>query len=395
MCALSAQLEERAADSGAPAGSSSFNLTLLNRMVPEHGRLGKQRAKQERDYGMGPISVSWHADSSLQDDTTISVYVAHHAATADNFALPAGAPEPPAPAPWKVALRVVHDAEGPAFRAAGGVPGRRDDVTPAVLQPLHDGDAYHMLADFNHHHQHAVIQPEPAPPGLRVGLHVAGQGTGQGAGQGAAAAALDVRYSSTHRVAVEEGATFDSVHRRCMRGLAGAEIAEIASQSLSPGSDACAALAQMAEEQACLDLLEFEWLRQWYVQGAAHRDSHAAWWLPKIRKLEDCWLALERLACQRVRRARAAIQPGSAAPQHLAVVELLHGALSRRQRLRSAWAQRACDPIFSELDESYRPLTCLHDAQGPPLAGCLPGELSTIVDELAELVAVQKRRRVK
>ena len=26
---------------------------------------------------------------------------------------------------------------------------------------MNDGDCYHMVDDFNHHYQHAVIQPEP------------------------------------------------------------------------------------------------------------------------------------------------------------------------------------------------------------------------------------------
>ena len=39
----------------------------------------------ERDYGMGLMHVSWHADSSLQDYSTISVYVAEHPAARQNF----------------------------------------------------------------------------------------------------------------------------------------------------------------------------------------------------------------------------------------------------------------------------------------------------------------------
>jgi hypothetical protein len=97
--------------------------------------------------------------------------LAHHPASQRTFDTPAPAPQPSA-APqraWRVALRVVHDVEGPTMRAtltAGGE-GRReeskrdDDVTPAVLIPMNDGDCYHMVDDFNHHHQHAVIQPEP------------------------------------------------------------------------------------------------------------------------------------------------------------------------------------------------------------------------------------------
>ena len=167
---LSKKLEDRAVTQGcARDGTSRFNLVLLNRMAPEELRA----AKREKVYGMGPLSVAWHADSSLQDFTAISVYVAHHPASQRTFDTPAPAPQPSA-APqraWRVALRVVHDVEGPTMRAtltAGG-DGKReeskrdDDVTPAVLIPMNDGDCYHMVDDFNHHHQHAVIQPEPTP----------------------------------------------------------------------------------------------------------------------------------------------------------------------------------------------------------------------------------------
>ena len=94
---------------------------------------------------------------------------------------------------------------------------------------------------------------------------------------------------------------------------------------------------------------------------------------------------------QRVRAVRAAARAdAAAAPSELCA--LLHGALSRRQRLRSAWAQRARDPLFEELDEGYRPLPCLHAAHaaaagGGALAGTLPEELAAVVDELAELGA--------
>ena len=125
--------------------------------------------------------------------------------------------------------------------------------------------------------------------------------------------------------------------------------------------------------------------------GAAHRDAHATWWSSRIRKLEEIWLALERLTCQRVRKVRAASATTSEA---LRALERLHSALSRRQRLRSAWAQRARDPIFTELDEGYQPLACLHDAQGP-LAGTLPGELSGTVDELADVLRKTVLKRGK
>eukprot|EP01046_Picozoa_sp_COSAG06_P048847 COSAG06_NODE_7386_length_2522_cov_1.635163_3_plen_141_part_00 len=71
---------------------------------------------------------------------------------------------------WRVALRVVHDIEGPNSKANNDITqskGRKrdyravgedgvktstidDNVTPAVVIQTNDGDAYYMLGDFNH-----------------------------------------------------------------------------------------------------------------------------------------------------------------------------------------------------------------------------------------------------
>ena len=239
MRALSAQLGARAHELGGE--SNGFNLVLLNRMTPE----ARKSAKQERDYGLGPVSVSWHADCSLRDFTTISVYVAQHPLERSNFELPVPPPRPPQPQPWRVALRVVHDAEGPTMRAACGALGERDRTTPAVLLPLHDGDAYHMLGDFNHHHQHAVIQPDndgvsrrdAARAEAATAAAAAAAAAGEVEAVGEVGAAGEVRYSSTHRVAVEEGETVGSVRRR-------------AQQALVDSGEAGGDLAHWREEQA-------------------------------------------------------------------------------------------------------------------------------------------------
>ena len=184
MRSLSRKLDQRAEAQGGT--KNGFNLVLLNSMVPE----ARQVAKQERDYGLGSVSVSWHADCSLQDFSTISVYLAQHPCSQDNFTSDSLSPSQLHSHPWRLALRVVPHAEGPTMRAANGALGERDRVTPAVLHPMHDGDVYHMLNAFNHHHQHAVIQPELLPAAAHE-LAVAGWSGG------------DVRYSSTHRVAIE------------------------------------------------------------------------------------------------------------------------------------------------------------------------------------------------
>ena len=391
---LSRKLERRAvacADGDLP-GPSAFNLVLLNRMEPE----ALARAKQEKSYGMGAVSVSWHADSSLQDFSTISVYVAHHAADVANFATPPPPPAPPEAQPWRVALRAVRDVEGPTMRAATRQETRRDDTSvPAVLLPLHDGDVYHMLGDFNHHHQHAVIQPD-------------------GAGAGS------VRYSSTHRVALEEGHTYQSIRRRCRAALAASASAqEEATTAAAPegggggggggGGEGCAARWQ--EEQACLSELEFEWLRQYYIQGSGHADSLAYFWRRKIGKLEALWHELEQLTARRLELLREAAAGGGAEARRGSTAALvdahhrrlgflieasvvLRGALVRRQRLRASWGERERDAIFGELPPSYAPTPCLHRGASPPAEGAsLPHELSASIKEVEALQVALGRQK--
>ena len=52
------------------AGSTRFRLTLINRMEPT---ALKPDLKEEPEFGMGKVSVSWHADSSLEHESTIAV----------------------------------------------------------------------------------------------------------------------------------------------------------------------------------------------------------------------------------------------------------------------------------------------------------------------------------
>lgn len=116
--------------------------------------------------------------------------------------------------------------------------------------------------------------------------------------------------------------------------------------------------------QACLDCLEFEWLRQWHAQGPAHRDVHG-WWASRMDALEQLWLALERLTCVRVRAALGAVGPSRGSASQGGSDEellLLREALARRQRLRSSWAERGRDPLYAALDAGHQPMPCLHAA---------------------------------
>lgn len=56
---------------GAAGGSCAFNLTLINRMECS---AAKRDLKPDPLFAMGKCSVSWHADSCLEDFSTIGMY---------------------------------------------------------------------------------------------------------------------------------------------------------------------------------------------------------------------------------------------------------------------------------------------------------------------------------
>ena len=39
--------------------------------------------------------------------------------------------------------------------------------------------------------------------------------------------------------------------------------------------------------------IEFEWLRQWYIQGTNHQQLHMVYWQDKIAELEKIWFKLQ------------------------------------------------------------------------------------------------------
>lgn len=65
-------LQKEAGEGGEPGreggGSCAFNLTLINRM---ESSATKRDLKPDPLFAMGKCSVSWHADSCLQDFSTI------------------------------------------------------------------------------------------------------------------------------------------------------------------------------------------------------------------------------------------------------------------------------------------------------------------------------------
>ena len=209
-----------------PVGSADYNLTLVNKM---EATSTKKDLKQENAYGMGKISVGWHRDSGLRDFSSIAVYQTLKDTP------------PNESQPWGVALRAMD----------GGSGGVLNDVPPLVV-PLPSGSLYYMLDEFNHNHEHAVI-----------------------AGGGG------IRYSSTHRVAREGAGTWQYIRDKVKsflstmeqydmeRGIVKDSDPSTPDQSSRKRSEK-KLISHVRAQQNLMTEIEFEWIRQWYIQGKTH-----------------------------------------------------------------------------------------------------------------------------
>ncbi|CAM9201039.1 unnamed protein product [Ectocarpus sp. 4 AP-2014] len=334
-------------------GSCEFNVALINRMEPSDDR---PDLKLEPTFGQDRCSVSWHADSCLENYSSIAVYhVTDPETKNENANADGGDANPAVPANWRIALRVEPDAEGPSggkLKLAATVnESSRVDRAPAVAVALPSRSAYFLLDDFNHHHQHAVL---------------AGQSH---------------RWSSTHRVAKKQGHSFDYISGRCRTVL---------------GDGHRRTLKQWKTEQLTLAELEFEWIRQFYVQGRAHHALHS-WWHGPLQVLLRFWSLLEaktavvvntlqgaaewrfdhhqqqqsgvgvveaagagaddkreKKARQKRVRQRQAVESLGGRVAYSAIAE----ALGDRAEKRRQWAEREKDKVFERLPADSRPMSC-------------------------------------
>ncbi|CAE8644257.1 unnamed protein product [Polarella glacialis] len=360
---LISKAEEQAVAVGcdAPPYSSCFNLTLINRMDP---------ADSGAPNKLGAVSVSWHADSSLVDYSTITVYVAEHDATQDSFGLSPARPCKPCDDPWRVALRHTPNVQGPEKSCPWEVaaqetakPVKRRAKAKVHTVPIHDGDIYHLIGDFNHHNQHAVLAGRDAVLAVRRGMPVLG-GSGT------------IRYSSTHRVALTEGHSYRSVKQRCSTALS------VALADMIP------AAAQVHEEQQCSLELEFEWIRQFFIQGKAHREA-LPWWHSKMDELVFLWRQFEVLTAQRLTLLRRAAAGKVGTSELDPFCLALKNGLQKRAELREAWRQREHDPLLKKQPANRQPLQCLFDApsDAPHGAGseALPHNVWPLVEEISQI----------
>lgn len=289
-------------------GSAQFNLTLVNKMEPA------KELKREAEYGMGKISVGWHRDSGLKDFSSIAVYqslkeVNPCSKNSDSS--------------WGVALRAMD----------GGAGGPLPNVPPLLI-PLPSGSLYYMLDDFNHNHEHAVI-----------------------AGSGGS-----IRYSSTHRVAREGQGTWQYIRDKLKHFPSTADILEecqnsvVNSSSLSMKKQRERLVSHVRSKQNLMNEVEFEWIRQWYIQGRKHAALHLYWHNP-IRVLCDSFCELERATSQLLDLLS---DVGTEKKSYITedLYDVLIEALSEKSKLRSFWKEKYRDPIFETIPDDERPFPC-------------------------------------
>ena len=198
--------------------------------------------------------------------------------------------------PWRVALRVAN--------------------APPLAIPLPSGSLYYLLDDFNHKHEHAVL-----------------------------AGSNQLRYSSTHRVAREGRGTWQYIRDKC-RGILNAPSLE---KQL---------VKQIRVQQQLLHEIEFEWLRQWYIQGQNHARIHP-YWHKAIKKLEGWFQELEKRSLHLIEQLRESSNRKERVSPSVTedVFDVLIEAMEERSKTREFWKERVQDPIFQSMPEDMRPFS--------------------------------------
>eukprot|EP00606_Chrysophyceae_sp_TOSAG23-5_P000243 GSChrysophyteH2.ASY1.ANO1.29.1 assembled CDS len=317
-------------------GACDFNLTLINRNYPDGSFI---QLKDEPTFHKEKCTVSWHADSSLQHYSTIAVY---------HCTKPEGSIDHSDDS-WRIALRQFPNAEGPLAsklktRQSTSEGTSASTAPPPVAIPLPNQYSYFLLDDFNHNNQHSVL------------------------------AGNTDRYASTHRVGRLEGHTFDSIKSRTQAALRGGRGGASSKQIKSD-------LYLQAE-------VEFEWIRQFYVQGQAHYDRHI-WWHEPMQVLLGLWGELEgriRRHTQTLYDAGGQLQADqnelqsqsqdSSTPEYkqkrkqvkkrservgrimsdIAAFDVLHDGLKERKEKRHGWRDREHDNAVKTMPTECRPL---------------------------------------
>ena len=279
----------------------NYNLTLINYMEPTIRT--KVGFKEEANYGMGKVSVSWHADSSLETGSSIGVYHCLPTQRSTKW-------------DWRIALRPSPDSTK--------IDGDKSKSPPAkpVVVNTKDGDAYFLLGDFNETHQHCVL-----------------------------AGSVSNRISSTHRVAVTQEDTYDYILKRVKiaRKRFRLQMEAIGSNSSFEGNGLDAKVIRYC--QRVLTEVEMEWIAQYWLQGAQHDKMHT-WWQRPMKTLEAYWRALEAATWNLLDHLCSG---NKSVP--VDVVKVLINEFKTRLSLRQQWDERRSDKIYQRrITEEYRPV---------------------------------------
>lgn len=312
-------------------GSADFNLTLVNRMEPTSI---KRDMKKEVVYGMGKTSVGWHRDSGLKDFSSICVYQALKSSAANS-----------------------NDSWGVALRAMDGGAGGPVNSIPPLLIPLPSGSLYYMLDDFNHNHEHAVI-----------------------------AGSSGTRYSSTHRVAREGQGTWQYIRDKIQAFSSTAIHFDLSKGTVTGhlSSRRKKLVTHVRSQQNLMTEIEFEWLRQWFVQGKKHASLHPYWHQP-INVLGESLLELGRASLQLINLLEELSKNGPG-KSHVTenLFDVLIEILIERKKLRLSWRERYRDPVFGAIPANERPFPCPCLDGEEDMEGHMPENLDLLVSQLRQ-----------
>jgi alpha-ketoglutarate-dependent dioxygenase FTO len=331
-------------------GSCDFNVALINLMdASAAASRSDVPLKDESRYGMGPTSVSWHSDSSLQPFSTVAVY---------HVCFDERSNQKTNDSSWHVALRAL------------------DGRTPALRVPLPSRSTYYMLRDFNAHHHHAVLAGDTR------------------------------RYSSTHRVAVVDKDTFDHIQRVCVSAVRSLpELRAMAAKARSHrkelatsdehGDAFSARLARLTQNLGDAHReVEFQWIRMFWLQGEEHARAHAAYWRERIGELTQAWDAMElglrwALECLRVDKVPVPGATGRGFLPNRRNYDLALYVFSAVAEAREAHFKRAASAAYAKLPETQRPVRKPAFAETSPL----PENLRPAIAALARWKTRAERAR--
>ncbi|XP_077993603.1 alpha-ketoglutarate-dependent dioxygenase FTO-like [Glandiceps talaboti] len=226
---------------------------------------------------------------------------------------------------WKVGLKVAWDTE-----------------TPAIAVPLYNGDCYCMLDGMNDTHQHCVV------------------------------AGTAPRFSSTHRVTESSTSTLSYIQRQVEEAL----------QNMNQDNDGEEELKSLNVEILQLteevhNEVEFEWIRQFWMQGVQHA-TEREYWIKPMEDLERDWKKLELMT-----KLAIDVVLGENNDKEEIVAAILPE-ITERQELRNQWMARFTGEelcrIPVEHTPDYRPHWTKIDSSLP-----LPFDLTDVIVQLQSI----------